>query len=140
MKVKKTQFKLIGLIGASRSQMEFFPLVALGIGTACIGTLIVFILALILRSRLCASSPARQRLQQHPASNNSHSIVDKSTALLPSTPTAMTNNSTNLVSPYRSNSAVVTNNKHEPDSAANPDIIPGANNYTTGTTIMATGE
>lgn len=50
------QFKLIGLIGGSGSQMELFPFVALGIGAACIGTLTLFIVALFLRSRLCSAS------------------------------------------------------------------------------------
>ncbi|CAG7825162.1 unnamed protein product, partial [Allacma fusca] len=104
--------------------MELFPLVALGVGTACIGTLIVFILALILRSRLC-TSPGRRRIP-HPTSNNSHSIVEKTGSVMPP-PSPMTNNSTLVSSTgYRT----LATSKHEAD-AANPDIIPGANNFST---------
>lgn len=124
---------LIGT-GARKGKIELFPLVAMGIGLAFIGTLLVLFVAILFRSRFSGASHRGSG-----PSGNSHcekpnsmmltagiTSATNNTASATGNNTSTTNNSSRMVGGYRP----IPQSKNEAD--ANPDIIPDANSFSTG--------
>ncbi|OXA59907.1 Nephrin [Folsomia candida] len=120
------------MLGASTSRMEFFPLAAVGIGMAIVGTVLLLFLVMLFRTRLTNANSRTMRTQPANNANNSHHHpLEKPNSLILTsglTTTSATNNSssTNTTSNMNSGYRALPQSKAEAD-AANPDIIPGAN-------------
>jgi len=137
-------FCCMSFTGASTSKMEFFPLAAVGIGLAAIGTLLLLFLVMLFRTRLTSASGRRgSRNQQNNSSATSHhhhplekpSSLSLTSGLTATTCTANNTNGNNT----NNSSATLTNSagyrplpQSKIEADANPDIIPGANNYSAG--------
>lgn len=112
--------------------MEFFPLAAVGIGMAIVGTVLLLFLVMLFRTRLTNANSRTMRTQPANNANNSHHHpLEKPNSLILTsglTTTSATNNSssTNTTSNMNSGYRALPQSKAEAD-AANPDIIPGAN-------------
>lgn len=109
--------------------MDFSPLL-FGIGTACIGTILVFILILLVRSCFCV--PSSSTHTRHLLRSNGNGTTATTTpAHCEKDPhggslmmmSHSTNNSNSLNNSYRQ----FPLSKNEMDT--NPDIIPGDNNF-----------
>lgn len=116
--------------GASPSRMEFFPLAAVGVGLAIVGTVVLLFLVMLFRTRLTSANSRSTRTT--PTNNVSNHPLEKPNSLLLTsglTSTTATNNSSSATNiNLNLNSAgyrPLATSKAEAD--ANPDIIPGAN-------------
>jgi hypothetical protein len=111
--------------------MEFFPLAAVGVGLAVVGTVLLLFFVMLFRTRL--SSANNRTTRTTPATNNANNHPlekPKPNSLMLTSTTITSNNSSSATNINNSNSAgyrpLPTSNKAETDGS-NPDIIPGAN-------------
>lgn len=131
--LKRNSF-LIVITGARKGKIELFPLVAMGIGLAFIGTIVVIFVAMLLRSRFASSHRGSSTLGSSHCEKPNSMMLSGGMTTAPNNSstsgsannTSTTNNSSRIVGGYRP----VPQSKTEAD--ANPDIIPDGNSFSTG--------
>lgn len=104
--------------------MEFFPLAAVGVGMAAVGTLLLLFLVMIFRTRLTSANSRGPGNQP----NNSHPLEKPNSLMLTSGNT--TNNTTSSATYNSTGYRALPQSKI--DAEINPDIIPGPDNFSTG--------
>ncbi len=106
---------------------------AIGVGTAVFGTLFLLALAVVLRSRLCSShhhpSPTSSTLRSNGNSNSHCEKTPHGSSLMSGQPLSTPNPNNSSLGCYRQ----IPTSKSEADT--NPDLIPGANSFSTGNSI-----
>jgi len=114
--------------------MEFYPVVAIGVGIALTGTLFILAFAVMLRSRrFCLTTSSSSPILQANGTPSTNFEKSRHGSSLISAQAHLTPSSTSPViglGGYRA----LPQSKSEADT--NPDIIPGANNYPTGKTSI----